>query len=95
MAVYEYYTDICARCGKEYPKRHLNKISYTKSHEIYGSPRQLCGLCDPCFTAWLDEMEISEPGPSEHRYLRRRWCRKCCRDVGKTAEYCPYCGEKV
>lgn len=95
MAVYEYYTNNCAKCGEVFPMRHLNKILYTKSHQTYSSPRKLCGLCDRCFTGLLDELEISEPGPSPHRYLPRRWCRKCVRDVGKTAEYCPYCGEKV
>ena len=95
MAVYEYYTDNCARCGEVFPMRHLNKILYMKSHLSCTNPRKLCGLCDPCFTDWLEEMEISEPEPSPQRYLRRRWCPKCIRDVGKTAEYCPYCGEKV
>lgn len=95
MAVYEYYTDNCAKCGEVFPMRHLNKILYTKSHQSAGAPRKLCSLCDRCLPGLLDYLEVAEPEPRSHSYIPRRWCRKCARDVGKTSEYCPYCGEKV
>lgn len=85
---------ICAKCGNEGMKRSMTAL-YVKTG-VYDPPRILCHICERCLPALLDELEVSMPEEQEKRpYTPRRWCRKCIRDVGKTAQFCPYCGDEL
>ena len=93
---YQYFREPCALCADLHPVRNMNKIMLAKSHVINPTPGKLCFVCDNCFPKLLDFLEVSEPEePNPRPYKPRRWCRKCIRDVGKNANYCPYCGDDL
>lgn len=89
----------CAKCGHEGMKRNMTGL-YVKT-STYDPPRILCYLCDRCLPALLDELEVSMPDEPEKKpyipshYTARQWCRKCVMHVGKTARFCPYCGDDL
>lgn len=96
MGTYQYFREPCAVCGNDYPMRDMNKIYFGQSHSSCPTPRKLCSVCDSCFPKLLDFLETPEPEEPEIKpYKPRRWCRKCIRDVGKTANFCPYCGDEL
>ncbi len=88
---------ICAKCGKEDMKK--NMIGLYVKPDVYDPPRILCHLCTRCLPVLLDELEVSMPDEPESRpyrpYRPRQWCRKCVTHVGKTAKFCPYCGDEL
>ena len=93
---YTNYWEPCALCGIQSPKRDLNKILFTRSHVSVTTPKKLCGVCDDCLPKLFDYLEITEPPDAEKKpFVPRRWCRKCVTDVGKTAVFCPYCGDRL
>lgn len=47
----------CAKCGKVQEKKEMRRL-YTTEH-TYGTPKILCFLCQSCFCALLDELEVS------------------------------------
>ena len=57
-STYRYYQDPCALCGKEFPKRDLNKLLMARSHSSVPQARQLCGVCDNCLQKLLDFLEV-------------------------------------
>ena len=96
MGTYQYFREPCALCGEHHPKRNMTKLYLGQSHHSCPTPRKLCSVCDNCFPKLLDFLEVSEPEEPERKpYKPRRWCRKCIRDVGKTANFCPYCGDDL
>lgn len=96
MSTYQYYREPCALCGDYFPSRDLTKLYLGKSHCSSPVPRKLCGVCDNCFPKLLDFLEVSEPEEPERKpYKPRQWCRKCVRDVGKNARFCPHCGDEL
>ena len=96
MNTYTYYREPCALCGDELPKRHLNKLMLGEAHSSVPRLKKLCGICDNCLPKLYDFLEVSEPEEPEKRpYKPRQWCRKCGSDVGKTAKFCPYCGDEL
>lgn len=44
----------CAKCGKWKLKREMQAIKVGNYN-----PKHLCWLCDGCFAAMLDELEVS------------------------------------
>lgn len=48
---------LCAKCFIAQEKKEMRKI-LTAEH-YYGTPRILCHLCQACFCALLDELEVS------------------------------------
>lgn len=96
MGTYQYFRENCALCGDSLPMRDMNQLKLSKSREINRDFRKLCHVCDNCLPKLLDFLEVSEPEEPERRpYKLRQWCRKCVRDVGKNARYCPYCGDEL
>lgn len=84
----------CAKCGKEGMKKSMTAL-YMKT-DTYDPPRILCHLCDRCLPELLDELEVSMPEEPERKpFTPTRWCRKCYSRVGKTARYCPSCGDDL
>lgn len=90
---------ICAKCGKEHMKRNMTGL-YVKT-SVYDPPRILCHLCDRCLPVLLDELEVSMPDEpagkpyTPRHYNPRQLCRKCFNYAGKTAKFCPNCGEEL
>lgn len=50
------YITICAKCGSERLKRHMNCILVRQRS---GNPVTLCYLCESCFVRLMDELEVS------------------------------------
>lgn len=95
-STYKHYRDDCALCGDNFPTRDLNKLFIGASHSSVPAHKTLCKVCDYCLPKLLDFLAVPEPEDKEERpYTPRRWCRKCIRDVGKTANFCPYCGDEL
>lgn len=94
-STYQFFRENCALCGADFPKRDLNKLMMAPGHRSVTHPTKLCGICDDCLPKILDFLEVPEPEVKERPYTPRRYCRKCYYDVGKTARYCPYCGDKL
>lgn len=92
---YQFFRENCALCGADFPKRDLNKLMLAPGHLSVTHPTKMCGICDDCLPKLLDFLEVPEPDYKEKPYNPRRWCRKCVRDVGKTAVFCPYCGDEL
>lgn len=87
---------ICAKCGNEGLKRNMTGL-YVKP-DVYDPPKILCHICERCLPVLLDELEVSMPEDQEkilRTYTPRRFCRKCVSTVGKTARFCPYCGDEL
>ena len=96
MSTYTYYREPCALCGKEFPKRNLNKLMLSTDHSSVPKLKKLCGICDNCLPKLLDYLEVPEPEDTERRpYKPRQLCRKCYNWAGKTAKFCPYCGDRL
>lgn len=96
MGTYQYFREQCAMCGEVHPMRDMTKLYMGQSHHSCPTPRKICSVCDRCFPNLLDYLEVSEPEEPEKRpYKPRQWCRKCVCYVGKTAVYCPYCGDEL
>lgn len=99
MSRYQYHREPCAMCGDYLPMRDMTKLYLGKSHEPSPVPKKLCCVCDTCYPKLLDFLEVSEPDEPESRpyrpYRPRQWCRKCVTHVGKTAKFCPYCGDEL
>ena len=96
MSTYQYFRENCALCGEDFPKRDLNKLMVAPGHLSVTHPKKLCGVCDDCLPKILDFLAVPEPDEGEKKpYTPRRWCRKCVKDVGKTAAFCPYCGDNL
>ena len=94
-STYQFFRENCALCGADFPKRDLNKILMAPGHTSVSSPKKLCGLCDDCLPKLLDFLEVPEPEEKERPYTLARLCYKCYNHVGKTARYCPYCGDEL
>lgn len=87
---------VCAKCGKEGMKSSMTGLHVKASS--YNPPRILCYLCDRCLPVLLDELEVSMPEEPERRpykFNTRQLCRKCYNSTGKTAKFCPYCGDEL
>ena len=96
LSTYKNYEGECSMCGDVHPTRSMNKVYFAKSHNSCPTPRKLCCVCDICFPELLDYLEVLEPEePPKRPYRPRQWCRKCVRDVGKNARFCPYCGDDL
>ncbi len=95
MSTYQRYTDYCTICGKEIPKREMNKIFISYGHTSVTSPKLVCHICDDCLPNLFEKLETVEPERKVKWGAARPYCRNCYRDVGKTALYCPYCGNKL
>ena len=95
MSTYQYYTEDCALCGKEHPKRDLNKLFISFGHCSITSPKRMCAVCDDCLPELCEIFEITLPEEKIRPYKCRRYCGKCYSDVGARAVYCPYCGKKL
>lgn len=96
MGIYQYFREPCAMCGNYLPMRDMTKLYLGKSHIPSPTPKKLCCVCDNCFPSLLDVLEVSEPEEPEKRpYKPPRYCRKCYYTVGKTARFCPYCGDEL
>lgn len=96
MGTYQYFREPCALCGDYHPMRDMKKIYLGQSHHSCPTPRKLCSVCDNCFPKLLDFLEVPEPEEKETRpYTPARYCRKCYYTVGKTARFCPYCGDEL
>lgn len=95
-STYRYYREPCALCGEQFPKRDLNKLLMARSHDSVPKTRNLCGLCDNCLPKLLDFLEVPEPEDQERKpYKPRQLCLKCFNFSGKTAKFCPYCGDEL
>lgn len=96
MSNYQFWRAPCPLCSREFPNRDMVKIYMGESHHSCPTPRKLCNVCDNCFPKLLDFLEVSEPEEPERKpYVPPRWCDKCRNRVGKTAVFCPYCGDKL
>lgn len=96
MSTYKYFGEHCALCHDWFPKRDMTKLYIGESHNSCPTPKKLCCVCDYCLPKLYDFLEVSEPEePEKKPYTPRRWCRKCASDVGKTAKFCPYCGDEL
>lgn len=96
MGTYRYFREPCALCGEYHPMRDMTRLYLGQSHHSCPTPRKLCAVCDTCFPKLLDFLEVSEPEKPEPRpYTPPRYCRKCYYTVGKTARFCPYCGDEL
>ena len=99
METYQYYRDYCALCGKELPKLSMNKIFIGFSHIRYvTTPKTIAFVCDDCLPELYDTLGVIEPDRESKRADKgkpRNYCKKCYTTIGKTALYCPWCGEKV
>lgn len=96
MSTYHYFRENCAICHYPFPCRDMTKIYMGQSHSSCPTPRKLCNVCDNCFPKLLDFLEVSEPeAPERKPYTPPRLCWKCFRSVGKTAKYCPGCGDEL
>lgn len=96
MNSYTYYREPCSLCGEEFPKRDLNKLMFSAAHDSVPKWKKLCGICDRCLPTLLDFLEVSEPEETERKpYSPRQLCRKCYNFAGKTAKFCPYCGDEL
>lgn len=98
METYKHYRDCCAMCGKELPKRSMNKISICFSHISCMAPKMLCSVCDDCIPRLYDTLGVPEPDREAKRADKgkpRDYCKNCYNTVGKTALYCSHCGEKL
>lgn len=47
----------CAKCDKLQEKKRMRRL-LTTDH-AYGTPHILCFLCESCFCALMDELEVS------------------------------------
>lgn len=96
MSTYKYFKENCALCGDEFPMRDLRKLLLSDAHTSVPKTRKLCGICDDCLPKLLDFLEVTEPEDKERRpYAPRQLCRKCYSWAGKTAKFCPYCGDEL
>lgn len=95
---YQRYKGYCSVCGKELPKREMNKIFIGFSQVRYMAPKTLCSVCDDCLPMVYDTLGIIEPD-REAKSLSygkpREFCRNCYNTVGKTALFCPHCGKAL
>ena len=91
---YRYYTENCSLCGKELPKRELNKLYFSYGHSSVNSPKKLCCVCDDCLPKMCEIFEVSLPDDTVN-FTRRRYCKNCYKDVSKYALYCQFCGVKL
>lgn len=91
---YRYYTEICSLCGIEHPKRELNKLYISFGHTSISSPKKICSVCDDCLPKVCEIFEISLPDDTVN-FTRRRYCKRCYKDVNKNALFCQYCGNKL
>lgn len=97
-STYQYYRGYCTICGKELPKRSMNKIFIGFSHNSCVAPKMLCSVCDDCLPRVYDTLGIVEPdreAKGVNKGKPRDFCRNCYNTVGKTALFCPYCGKKL
>lgn len=95
---YQHYKGYCSVCGKELPKRDMNKIFIGFSHVSCMAPKTLCSVCDDCLPRVYDTLGIVEPereAKSPSYGKPRDFCRNCYNTVGKTALFCPYCGKAL
>ncbi len=95
MNTYQRYTDCCSVCGKEMPKRTMNKILISYGHSSVISPKLVCHICDDCLPSLFEKLEVAEPEREVKWGKARSYCRKCYYDVGKNALYCSHCGNKL
>ena len=58
---YRRYTEICSLCGKEHPKRDLNKLHISYGHTSVPSPKKLCSVCDDCLPRLCEIFEVPLP----------------------------------
>lgn len=94
MSTYQYYTEECALCGREHPKRVLNKLYISFGHSSVNYPKKICSVCDDCLPELCETFEIELPENKVH-FNRRRYCEKCYHDVNASALYCQHCGNKL
>ena len=93
---YRYYTETCSLCGIEHPKRELNKLYISFGHTSVVSPKKMCSVCDNCWPNLCEVFEISLPDPDNTvNFTRRRYCKRCYKDVNKNALFCQFCGSKL
>ncbi len=91
---YLHYMEVCALCCNENPKREMNKLYISYGHTSVSSPKKICSICDDCLPTICENFEITLPDKNVNFY-RRRYCKKCYKDVRKDALYCQYCGNKL
>lgn len=92
MKAYQRYRDYCVICGKDLPKREMNKILISYSHNTATYPRVACVICDDCLPKFFDNLGIPEPEREINWGKPPEFCRKCGSTVSKTAIYCKSCG---
>ncbi len=92
METYQYYRDCCAICGKELPKRSMNKIFIGFSHIRYATtPKTIAFICDDCLPELYDTLGVIEPERESKRADKgkpRDYCKKlktALTEVGKSA----------
>ena len=91
---YRHYTEVCSLCGIEHPKREMNKLYISYGHSSVVSPKKLCSVCDECLPRICEIFEVELPNETVN-FVRRKYCRKCRKDIRQDALYCQYCGNKV
>ncbi len=94
-ASYQYFRDYCVECGKDLPKREMNKIMISFSHSSVTYPRVVCNVCDDCLPALFDKLGVPEPNREIAFGAPPPYCSKCGCTMGKTARYCRNCGHKL
>lgn len=60
MSGYQHYRGYCIVCGKELPKRSMNKIYISKSHHSVPTPKLICSVCDDCVPTIYDYLGVRE-----------------------------------
>lgn len=95
MSKYQYHRGYCILCGKDLPKRDMNKIMISYSHSSVTCPRMMCSVCDDCLPQLFDNLGVKEPEREINWGKPPAYCMECGTIISKTALYCKSCGAKL